>query len=137
VHKKYNRTKFIIGGIIFYVYQDLSDLLRSYFRGLNSDDVKGYDGKREEVYKYTAENLFALLVEEGYWGFVKGEKSVHLWIDKGKKSFKDVLIYLVAHEIGHTIKPFYKRASDEEIKATRYEEFVELAYRVTEKIMLV
>ena len=76
-------------------------------------------------------------MEEGYWGFVKGEKSVHLWIDKGKKSFKDVLIYLVAHEIGHTIKPFYKRASDEEIKATRYEEFVELAYRVTEKIMLV
>jgi len=125
-----------MGDITFYIYHDLMDLLKSYFRGLHDKKtISGFDAKNMEKYNIITDNLFAILKEEGYWGFVKGEKSVHLWVDKEKRSFKDVLIYLVSHEIGHTIKPFYKRVGDEEMKATRHEEFVELAYKVTEKIM--
>ena len=132
--KRYDRYKFVKGGITFFIYSNAEDLLHCYFRDCyNKDSVEGYrqDGTK---YYYSRKDLRKAVIEDGNWAYVRDKKSVHFWADKDTE-FKRVLS-LIAHEVAHIeIRPFYVDQSKEEIKAGRYETLTELAYDVAERIM--
>ena len=64
----------------------------------------------------------------GTWGFCHDKREIHIWVAKWAK--KRSVIRLLAHEIGHTIRPYHRSSSDEESKAEQYADVAQMAFDV-------
>lgn len=74
------------------------------------------------------------IAKRGYWGFVLNKKELHIWYNN-KCTFKDLLV-AIGHELGHLERPFTKPGGRlEEIKASKYERIVKLAYKITTDLL--
>ena len=112
-----------------YRYKTLKDLM---YIGHVGRKVVGFgtDGVR---YKYTSNEFINAIKSDGIWAFNRDNKEIHIWFDKRKVKFKDVLV-TIGHEIAHGTKPIYKDERRDEIKAGKYEEVVKLSYEITETL---
>lgn len=59
-----------------------------------------------------------ILSDDEIWGWLEDKETMHLWFEKGidPKS----LIRVIAHEVGHSCRPFHREAVREEQKACMY-----------------
>lgn len=64
--------------------------------------------------------------EQGLWGFVDNENTIHVWFEEGI-SLKE-LIHFFGHEIGHKVGKPFKDTLKEELRAETYGDTAELAY---------
>lgn len=62
------------------------------------------------------------------WGWCEDKRAIHLWVSCRAK-LQDV-IALVAHEIGHTIRPHHKYFVPEETKACKYSRVARMATEI-------
>lgn len=66
------------------------------------------------------------------WGWVEGKETIHLFVRKSAK-LKDV-ISLLAHEVGHTRRPFHKSVIEEK-KACIFAEVARCAFDLSTEIL--
>jgi hypothetical protein len=64
------------------------------------------------------EAISKILSDDEIWGWLEDKEIMHLWFEEGVDSKK--LIGVIAHEIGHTCRPFHRGAVREEQKACMY-----------------
>ena len=94
------------------------------------DVMGGCDGNGNE-YKFTPETALENLVKTGCWGFCDDKGVVpilHIWCSPDCQI--DNLIHLLAHERGHTLRPWHRSQEKEEMKAERYGDTARFAYQV-------
>lgn len=98
------------------------------------EEMGGFDGDGNE-YKFTPQEAMENMVKRGCWGFCD-EKStipiIHIWCSPECQI--DDLIHLLAHERGHTLRPWHSSPQREEMKADRYGETARFAYQVALQI---
>ena len=70
----------------------------------------------------------------GTWGWCEQKKTIHVWISPEAEEHK--IIELLAHELGHTEKPFHKTMQKEETKACRYAVIAQRAYKMMLDVQL-
>lgn len=93
-------------------------------------EMGGFDGDGRE-YKFSPEEAMENMIETGCWGFCDEKLTIpvlHVWCSP--KCQMDNLIHLLAHERGHTLKPWHRKPEREEVKAERYGETARFAYQV-------
>ena len=113
-------------------YRTLRDCLAEYF-GCKPAEVpkRGHwhwtdmDGKR---HKDTMAKTMRRMRNRGCWGWCEGKAKIHVWINSRCKPID--AIALIAHEIGHTQKPFRVTSDAEERKANTYESVAKGAIQV-------
>jgi len=79
---------------------------------------KFYDGNGKCIH-WSQKRCLASIYRRGCWGWCENKRILHLWISN-KSKIADA-ISLIAHEMGHCVKP-YLSAKNEEIKASKYED---------------
>ena len=124
--------------IQFILYDTLFECMASYFDCEVSEikEQKGvwewadYDGKKHSVSMEDAIN--DILSNGKTWGWVENKKRIHFW--KDKSATKKQIIRTLAHELGHTHRPFHRDTFKEEQKAEKYAEVAETAYDIMGEI---
>ena len=94
------------------------------------DVMGGCDGDGNE-YEFTPEAAMENMAKTGCWGFCDDKAiipTLHIWCSPDCQV--DNLIHLLAHERGHSLKPWHRSEAKEEIKAERYGETARFAYQV-------
>ncbi len=93
-------------------------------------EMGGFDGQGKE-YKFTPAQAMENMIERGYWGFCDDKTDIpvlHIWYSPDCEI--DDLIHLLAHERGHSLRPYYRSEKKEEMKADQYGETARFAYQV-------
>jgi hypothetical protein len=67
--------------------------------------------------------------KENTWGWICDKNTIHLFIRK--KATMAEIIYTVAHEFGHTHRPFHRNMVEEQ-KASKYADVAIVAYELAE-----
>lgn len=103
-----------------YVYDDLLECMAECFHEDQKEMlVKKWEftvGGRTTV--WPMRRAIRMIRKRGAWGFCHNKKEVHLWI--GENATPVQIINVVAHEIGHMIRPWHKNDGMEEVKALKY-----------------
>lgn len=121
-------------------YKDIDEIMAASFTSdeepISIEDLKGskiggLTGSEEEIdldYGVAREAL----LEQGYWGWVDKNKTIHYWCEK-EPSFEE-LIHFFAHEIGHETGTPDQDEFQEEMRAEGYGRTATLAYKFAEQI---
>ncbi len=111
------------------LYRTIEAVIKAHFKVPLSEvsEICGEDGYGNQ-YKISIEQMKDNIKQSGCWGFVTRKKNIHMWVspDCGMSE----LVHFIGHERGHTLKPFYSEASDEEKKAENYGSTARLAYEI-------
>ena len=83
-----------------------------------------WDGERHT--ESAKEVISTILAESKVWAWVENKSIVHLW--KDKEATQKQILNVLAHEIGHTHRPYHKDSFKEEQKAEKYAEVASLAF---------
>jgi len=67
------------------------------------------------------------------WGWSENKDTVHIWFGKNVDPKK--LLEVIAHEVGHTCRPYHRGSFKEERKASRYEEVAGTAYEIMSNLL--
>ena len=98
----------------------------------SSFNVMRYDQDKEEYFPSGFEDMKEDLEFRGHWGFCNDKQEIHIWT-KPDTSEREKL-RLIAHEIGHTRRPYHKAIQEEEAKAERYAEVTAKAYDLLQQL---
>lgn len=107
------------------------------FLGCSPEEIP--DGKwwwAEEdgsVHAWPMSRVLRVRRKRGTWGWCEDKKVLHLWVAPYAE-FKCVL-RLVAHELGHTKRPYRRLRSQEEAKADTYANVAVLAYGIATELV--
>jgi len=115
------------------IYDSAQECLESHlgYKFSEISEMGGYDGQGNE-YRFSPEQALENMTERGCWGFCNDKDTFHIWV--AADCAIDDLIHLLAHERGHTLRPFYRQEEKEEIKAERYGETARFAYQIATQI---
>jgi hypothetical protein len=99
-------------------YETLKDCITAFLGnqpGVTIDTVGEWVTSKERM---TMKEMIARHTEIGCWGWCENKEIIHLWVGE----HADILnvINLIAHEVGHTMRPWHKDHLAEEDKACRY-----------------
>jgi uncharacterized protein YjaZ len=108
--------------------------------------AKFYNCEESEIYKFkvTFENtngssvwpvrrMIRVRKKRGTWGWVENKGAIHIWVSE--KAPMHRIIRLLAHELGHKEKPYYKNRIQEERKAEKYADAAVASYNIACDIM--
>ena len=98
----------------------------------SSVNVMRYNEDTQEYYNASFDDMKRDIKMKGHWGFCNEKEEIHIWATP-ETSKRDKL-RLIAHEIGHTTRPFHKDIQLEETKAERYAEVAAKAYDLLEQL---
>lgn len=119
--------------ISFFTYDSLEECMSSFFN-CEPNEVKNLphwkwmDDGRYRVWSMS--RVLRNRRKTGTWGFCRGKKEIHVWI--GNNAKKESIISLLAHEIGHTKRPYRRTRELEESKAETYAEVAKIAFEMME-----
>ena len=74
-----------------------------------------YDGEHSMPMKEAISKILSSRV----WGWLEGKDTMHIWFAKNVDPRR--LIAVIAHEMGHSNRPYHRDTVREEQKASRYE----------------
>lgn len=89
---------------------------------------KGYDDEGNP-WKCTSDEFLKYIRKNGCWAFIDLDNTIHIWHRKNTSIEK--LVELLAHELGHTQRPYKYDLKEEEIKAGKYSHTARYAYQNT------
>ena len=121
-------------------YETLNELIEEHyqmpFEELAGGEVCGGDGNGGE-YKLSFEEMIENISEMGCYGFAckkKGENEIHFWVNKETVDPVDFL-GMIAHEKGHTMRPWKRDPLQEEARAERYGDTASFAFQIAKDIL--
>jgi len=113
-------------------YDTLLDCLAAYFK-CDIPELKTLKGNWEwtdwqgDVHSQSMKAaLVTLMLERKVWGWLEDKHTIHIWVDKSATPKQ--VIRVLAHELGHSHRPFHRNDSKEEQKAALYAEVAETAF---------
>lgn len=117
-------------------YDSLEECMASFFycepkELKNLPNWKWIDEGRYKVWPMT--RVLRIRRKRGTWGFCRDKKEIHIWI--GINAKKKSIIRLLAHEIGHTKRPYKRIKELEEDKAEVYAEVARMSFEMMEYIL--
>ena len=113
----------------------LCEMYQTSLEDLRNSEHGGFDKDGNE-HSFSFNDLIDNIKKSGCYGFTGMNNDIHYWIDNTVVTYND-LIPLFAHEIGHTVEPFYRDTMKEEIKAERYSDVAAMAYQIASKEMCI
>ncbi len=119
------------------IYDSVQECFEAHLGCKLSDigEMGGYDADGKE-YKFTPQEAMGNMKEMGCWGFCNDKSNIpilHVWWSP-ECQITD-LIHLLAHERGHTLRPWHSSEEKEEMKAERYGKTARFAYQVAMQLM--
>ena len=118
-------------------YKTINDCLAAFY-GIDKKELSEVDGHFEwkdcngREFTMEAQKAIQMIRKKKVWGWVEGKKTIHAFIRKSA-SLRDI-IELLAHEVGHMQRPFY-RSLKEEQKANIYEEVAVCAFDIATQLL--
>ena len=79
------------------------------------------------------EAISKILSDSEVWGWLEDKETLHIWFDENVSSKK--LLGVIAHEIGHSCRPFHRYAIKEEQKANMYEMVAGMAFDIMNNLL--
>ena len=113
-------------------YATLRECMEAYYRGPVPAHGTwiGYDRNRKP-YRRTMRWIMRAHRRRRCWAWVENQHIIHIWTTR-ETSMRE-LVRVLAHEIGHTEKP-YMRRDREEAKAAQYEFVALTAYDIASQL---
>ena len=114
-------------------YDEIDECLAE-FLGVKKDKLEKVRGKMEwetedgEIIECSKKKFVGNVREQDCWGWVRGKSEIHFWFEVG--TAVESLVAMLAHELGHMERPFYKEHKKEEKKACKYGRVALEAYRL-------
>ena len=84
-----------------------------------------WDGEKHSM---SMKEAISKISSEEVWGWLDGKDTVHLWFDKNVDPKR--LIAVIAHEVGHSYRPYHRDRFKEEQKAGLYEVVAGTAFEI-------
>jgi hypothetical protein len=121
-------------------YNTIEEIMQSAFSSeeepvsleeLSDSEVVGLTGSNEEI-TITFEQQKQGLEEQGYWGWIDEENTIHYWM--GKEIELEELIHFFAHEVGHRTGTPLEDGFDEEMRAEDFGSVATMAYKLAKQI---
>lgn len=116
-------------------YPSINECLASFFRcSVDQIPMGGFwewqeaDGSKHKMKQAEA---LSLIKKRSVWGWVEGKRIIHFYARKNASMSQ--LVRMLAHEIGHTQKP-YHRTIAEEMKANKYGLVAMTAFEIAQRI---
>jgi hypothetical protein len=106
----------------FYCQKDELSSVRGQFKWSDADGT---------VHSQEVQEAIRVIKKRPVWGWVEDKRTLHLFIRK-RASFRQVL-RLVAHELGHTRRPFHRSVKEEQ-KAEKYAEVATDALDIAQQL---
>ena len=119
-----------IDGILQSYCGDTYDTLKE--GDTSSFNVMKYDQDKEQYYPAVFDDMKKDIEMRGHWGFCNDKEEIHIWCTPDTPDEKK--LRLIAHEIGHTKRPFHKDIEKEEAKAEQYAEVTAKAYDLMQQL---
>ena len=116
--------------IDIHLYPTARSCLKAFFCGEAPEKVGKFTGYEVDGTRYRMSGkkfLATIKKHRTCWGFCRKKTEIHVWVSKRAK-LVDV-VALIAHERGHTLRPYYPHRK-EEMKAGRYEDMASFALTV-------
>lgn len=114
------------------VYSTLLECMASYFN-CDVSEVKSQQGYWEWVKpdgtkcRHTVQVVIDLVIEKNkVWAWIEDKHIIHIWHDK--EADQQEIISTLAHEIGHSYRPFHRDRHKEEIKAEKFADVAAQAF---------
>ena len=122
------------------VYDTLLECMAAFF-DCDTSEVQKQEGvwewadwDGEQHSQSTREAISTILKERKVWGWVEEKSIVHL--RKDEEATQKEILNVLAHEIGHTHRPYHKDSFKEEQKAEKYAEVATLAFDMMNSLKL-
>lgn len=93
--------------------------------------VGGWNSNHEEV-EFSFEDQKKGIEEQGHWGWVDEQNTIHYWI--GKEVPLEELIHFFAHEIGHRTGTSLEDDFEEEMRAEDFGSVATMAYKLAQQV---
>lgn len=77
--------------------------------------------------------LTTLVIERKVWGWLDDRRVLNIWVSEKAEPWQ--VLRVMAHELGHCLKPFYKNNLREEKKAAKYAKVATKAFVLMEELM--
>lgn len=120
-------------------YDNLLDCMAEYL-GCEVSEVEDQDGTwiwgdwmGNERSMSMKDAIARILSDDDIWGWLEGKEIIHIWFEKDIDPKK--LIGVIAHEIGHSCRPFHRDTVKEEQKACMYQMVAGVAFDVMNDLM--
>jgi len=84
-----------------------------------------WDGEKHSM---PMQEAITEIKENNTWGWLEDKHIMHVWI--GREAEPKEIIELLAHELGHSHRPYHKDTFKEEQKAGKYAEVAGTAYEM-------
>ena len=80
----------------------------------------------------SAKDALSNIVRVGCWGFCDNKNVIHVWLSN-ECEMSD-LVHMLAHERGHTLRPFHRDDEAEERKSEKYGEVARFAFTIANQL---
>ena len=123
------------------IHPTVDGILQSYcgeeYEGLKEGDttsvnVMRYDENTGEYNQASFWDMKKDILQKGHWGFCNEKEEIHIWTSA--KTTDKQKIRLIAHEIGHTNRPFHNDIEKEEAKAEKYADVTAKAWDLMQQL---
>ena len=79
------------------------------------------------------EAISKILSDDEVWSWLEDKETIHIWFDENVSSKR--LLEVIAHELGHSHRPFHQGAIEEERKANMYEMVAGTAFDIMNDLL--
>lgn len=115
------------------IYATPEEIVEAFYGPLDQiESIGGFDGDGVN-YTLSVEDMLTSVRKMGCWGFCDNKTCIHVWF-AADVDIKD-LIRLLAHERGHSLRPFLRDSAAEERKAGKYEEAAVFAFEIAQELI--
>ena len=112
------------------VHKSLASCLKSY--GINGDGYWKWMDAEGKTHKRSHKVAVRSIRRRRCWAYISNKSEIHMWVGKGCNRIE--VFRVLAHEMGHAERPFY-RSLKEEQKAAKYERVAVSAYSHVDKVI--
>ena len=98
----------------------------------SSVNVMRFDEETQQYFHADFNSMRKEINSKGHWGFCNDKEEIHIWCTA--KTTEREKLRLIAHEIGHTQRPYHKNIEEEEAKAERYAEVSAKAFDLMQQL---
>lgn len=109
------------------------------FLGCDESEVEDQDGTwiwgdwTGKEYRMSMKEAISKIVGDDVWSWLEDKETIHIWFDENVGSKR--LLEVIAHEIGHSCRPFHRGAIKEEQKANTYEMVAGTAFDIMNDLL--